>query len=59
LNGTVSLNDWASVVGIKTMENYSTPTTESSDSNAWANVAQSVIDIPMNLGKLPFNLIDK
>lgn len=33
--------------------------TESSDSNAWANAAQSLIDIPMNLGKLPFNLIDK
>ena len=32
---------------------------EKSDSSIGANIAQSVIDIPMNLAKLPFNLIDK
>ena len=29
------------------------------NSSIWANITQSLIDIPMNLAKLPFNLIDK
>lgn len=29
------------------------------DSNIGANITQSILDIPLNLGNLPFNLIDK
>ena len=32
---------------------------EEKNSSTLANVAQSIIDVPLNLGKLPFNLIDK
>lgn len=32
---------------------------DETNGNIWANIAQSLIDVPMNLVKLPFNLIDK
>lgn len=33
--------------------------TPKKDSKVWANIVQSVLDVPLNIGKLPFNLIDK